>query len=277
MVSPFAAPTVREALDSALVAFGAAGLDTPRLDAEVLLAHVLGADRGRLRIDAERELDPQAIRAFRDLVRRRSVRREPVAYLTGTRGFRYLELAVGPGVLVPRPETEHLVEWALEHLPRGARVVDVGTGSGAIALALAAERPDLVVTAVDTSEPALAVARSNAGRLGLAAVKLYSSDLLDAVGEVDAVVSNPPYVETGATLAPELAHEPRGALFGGADGLDVIRALVAQALARDAVRHVALEVGAGQADAVRGLFGAGWETEVLDDLAGIGRVVGAWR
>lgn len=263
---------VREALDSALVALGAAKLDSPRLDAEVLLAHALGVDRTALVMDPDREVAGDAARTFRDLVTRRAVRREPVAYLVGVKGFRHLDLQVDPRVLVPRPETEHLVEAAIAALPQGARVHDVGTGSGAIALALADERPDLVVSASDASEDALAVAEANARRLGLP-VALHRADLLEGV-EAEHVVANLPYVEDGAALAPELTHEPAGALFAGPDGLDALRRLAAQ-LAGHPARWVALEVGAGQAPAVGELLAqAGFAgTSVVPDLAGIERVV----
>jgi release factor glutamine methyltransferase len=268
---------VREALDSAVIALTAAGVDTPRLDAEVLLAHALGIDRLTLLVDGEAPVQGRAVRAFQDAVRRRSVGREPVAYITGVKGFRHLDLHVDPRVLIPRPETETLVEAALG-LARGARVVDVGTGSGAVALALKDERPDLVVTATDVSEDALVVARANAQRLGLD-MSFLRADLLDGVAEVDAVVSNPPYVEDGAELAPEIArHEPAGALFAGLDGLAVVRRLVAQAAEREAA-FLALEVGDGQALAVEELVrAAGFaRTERRADLAGIDRVVTAWR
>ena len=279
MAPPFAGVSVREALDSAMVAIGAAGSDTPRLDAEVLLASALGVSRGVLVSDSRREVTGDAVRAFQDLVRRRSAGREPVAYLVGSKGFRHLDLAVDPRVLIPRPETETLVEAAVEALAPGAAVIDVGTGSGAVALALADERPDLAVTASDVSSDALEVARGNASRLGLAAVSFVQADLLDGLGDsFDAVISNPPYVADGerALLAPEiLRHEPAGALFAGPDGLDVIRRLVASLAGR--VRFVALEVGAGQAPAVRALFGGGWETGARRDLAGHERVVTARR
>lgn len=272
----FARPTVREALTSARTALEAAGVDTPKLDAELLVAHVEGLDRTRLLLEDDRELSAEGVRALRDLVRRRAVLREPVAYLLGTRGFRHLDLEVGPGVLVPRPETEHLVEWAVEHLPRGVRVVDVGTGSGAIALALKQERPDLDVIATDVSAEALRVARANARRLGLH-IGLAEGDLLAGVDGAQAVVSNPPYVQEGARLAPELSHEPRLALYGGPDGLDVLRRLTHAVTAEAGVRHVAIEVGQGQPPAVRIMLGPEWTTEVVDDLAGIGRVVAGTR
>jgi len=262
--------SVRDALDSALIALTAAGCDTPRLDAELLLAHVLGLDRAALITDPERGLDPDEARAFMDLAARRR-EREPVAYLVGSKGFRTIELAVDARVLVPRPETEHVVEAALD-LPAGARVVDVGTGSGAIALALKTERPDLDVVATELDPGALAVARANAARLGLD-VELLEGDLLDPIdGPLDAVVSNPPYVAGGELLPRDVGHEPRAALFGGADGLDVIRRLIPAATG---VPFLALEVGAGQAPAVADLVRAGgWpDVSTVRDLAGHERVV----
>ena len=181
-------------------------------------------------------------------------------------------------MLVPRPETELLVEIGIELLPQGARVVDVGTGSGAVALALADERPDLEVIATDSSADALEVARANAARLGLdGAVTFLAGDLLAGAGEVDAVLSNPPYVADGdrASLAPEITrHEPPGALFAGEDGLDVIRRLV-PAAADAGARLLAIEVGDGQADAVAQLMRAAGFVSVHGrrDLAGIERVV----
>jgi release factor glutamine methyltransferase len=268
---------VREALQSASTAIAAAGCETPRLDAEVLLADVLGVDRARLLTDRELTVAGPAVRAFQDAVRRRAFAREPVAYITGRRGFRALELRVDRRALIPRPETELLVEVGLE-LPRGARVLDVGTGSGAVALALAHERPDLEVSGSDIDPDALELARANGERLGLA-VRWLQADLLAGIpDEFDAVLSNPPYVAEGerATLAAEiLRHEPARALFAGSDGLDVVRALLAQLAARARVRAAALEIGMGQAGAVTELMrAAGFgEVHVERDLAGIERVV----
>lgn len=272
--------TVRDALDSAVVAIAASGSQSPRLDAELLLAHALGVDRAALILDPGRELDGAASRSFHELVCRRARTAEPVAYLLGSKGFRHIELLVDRRVLVPRPETELLVEVALE-LPQGARVLDVGTGSGAVALALGHERPDLRVTGSDVSEDALALARANRERLGLD-VELLRADLLAGLGtDWDAILSNPPYVADGerAALPRDVReHEPGIALFAGADGLDVVRELVGQATATRATL-LALEVGAGQAPAVARLMAdAGFGgVEVLRDLAGIERVVAGRR
>ena len=266
--------TVGEALDSAIIAISASGSPSSRLDAELLLAHALGVDRGELLMHPERLVEGPAVRGFQQLVRRRSIEREPVAYLTGRRGFRWIELDVDSRVLIPRPETELVVEAVVARAPEGARVVDVGTGSGAIALALRHERPDLDVSGSDVSADALAVARANGERLGLD-VSWIEADLVPA-GDFDIVASNPPYVRDGDPLPPDVAaHEPALALFGGADGLDVIRRLVVAA-------HPALlvvELGAGQAPEVERLArAAGYaNAESLGDLAGIDRVVVAWN
>jgi release factor glutamine methyltransferase len=269
--------SARDALDGAITAIAAAGCETPRLDAELLLADVLGVSRERLIVDRDLVVEGLAVRAFQNAVRRRSVEREPVAYIVGHRGFRRLDLAVDPRVLIPRPETELLVEVALS-LPRGVHVLDVGTGSGAVALALKDERPDLYVSGSDLSEAALALARANGERLGVE-VEWLRADLLSGVpDEFDAILSNPPYVAESArsSLAPEiLRHEPPQALFSGPDGLVAIRALLAQVARRGRVATVALEVGAGQAPAVGELMRvAGFPAVRAErDLAGIERVV----
>jgi release factor glutamine methyltransferase len=259
---------VRDALDGAQTAIAAGGSDTARLDAELLLAHALGVDRQRLLID-DLYVEGPAVRAFQELVRRRAVEREPVAYITGRRAFRHLELHVDPRVLVPRPETELLVELAVEAVPQGARVVDVGTGSGAVALALADERPDLQVTGSDVSTDALAVARANGERLGLAVEWVRADGVPD--GEWDAVVANLPYVAEGDDLPPEIRrHEPAGALLAGADGLDVLRALELRA------PWVALEHGTTQGPAVRELL-KDYDVTTHRDLAGHERVTAGAR
>jgi release factor glutamine methyltransferase len=268
---------VRDALDGARTAIAAAGCQTPRLDAEVLLAHVLGVDRARLLIEGEETVAGPAVRAFQDAVRRRALAREPVAYIVGRRGFRGLDLAVDRRALVPRPETELLVEIGRD-LADGTRVLDLGTGCGAVALALKAERPDLEISASDISEGALELARANGWRLGLA-VRWLRADLLAGLpDEFDAILSNPPYVAESqrADLAPEiLRHEPLDALFGGPDGLAATRALLEEASQRRHLAIIATEIGAGQGPAVVEMMGAAGFGGVRAerDLAGIERVV----
>jgi release factor glutamine methyltransferase len=271
--TPLGRTSVADALDSAIIALTAAGCATPRLDAEVLLADVLGVDRAVLVTDPRRGLEPDEARRFMDAAARRRAR-EPVAYILGRKGFRYLELEIDARVLIPRPETEGVVEAALD-LPAGARVVDVGTGSGAIALALKSERPDLEVLGTEVSAEALVVAHANAERLGLD-VALLEGDLLEPVTEpVDAVLANVPYVADDSRLAPEIGtYEPDVALYGGEDGLDVYRRL-APAAAASGARFVAFEVGGGQSDELGEIVrAAGFgDVEAQRDLAGIERVV----
>ncbi len=277
----FPGHTVGDALHGAITAITAAGCQTPRLDAEVLLAHVLDVPRERLFLDRDLRVRGPQVRLFQHAVRRRAVEREPVAYIVGHRGFRHLDLTVDSRALVPRPETELLVELA-GALPAHARVLDLGTGSGAIALALKHERPDLLLTGSDISSDALALARENGRRLGLT-VDWVQADLLDRLpDEFDAILSNPPYVAESARaeLAPEiLRHEPTPALFAGPDGLDVIRRLFLQLADRPRVRLAAVEVGAGQADTVSSLArDARFPLVTAErDLAGIERVVLAER
>ena len=272
----------RDALDGAITAIAAAGCETPRLDAELLLADVLGVDRRALLADLmsgdpELRVQGPAVRAFQTAVRRRAVEREPVAYIVGHRGFRRLDLTVDARALVPRPETEQLVEVGLALRP-GASVLDLGTGSGAVALALKDERPDLEVTGSDLSEGALELARANGRRLRLD-VRWLRADMLDGVpDEFDAILSNPPYVAESerALLAPEiLRHEPSSALFAGPDGLAAIRRLLGELAERSRVELVALEVGCGQAGTVAGLVRvAGFQLVRCErDLAGVERMV----
>jgi release factor glutamine methyltransferase len=261
--------SVAGVLSGATAALAEAGSDTPRLDAELLLAYVLGVDRARLVVDAQAEVPAEDLARFSGLLARREAR-EPVAYILGRKEFRRITLAVDRRVLIPRPETELLVEVGLS-LPRGASVVDVGTGSGSVALALKDERPDLDVWATDVSPDALAVARENGSHLGLD-VKFAQADLLSGLSQrFDAVLGNLPYVAEGSALPPEIeGYEPDLALFGGGDGLDPVRRLLPMVAE---VPLIALEVGLAEA-AQSLLEEAGFRSvERLRDLAGHERVV----
>jgi release factor glutamine methyltransferase len=258
-------PPVRDAVEAAVTAVTAAGCSTPRLDAEVMIADALGADRAVLHSSPDRAIAGAQARVIGERVRRR-VAREPVAYILGRRGFRRIELLVDSRVLIPRPETELLVEVALD-LPDGSRVHDVGTGSGAVALALLDERPDLSVTASDASAAAVEVARANAARLGLPLQVSVARGLPES--RFDLVVANLPYVREDEWngLAPEIRrYEPREALVSGEDGLDAIRALVDGA---PPGTRLALEHAPGQAADVRALL---HDAETRWDLAGRERV-----
>jgi release factor glutamine methyltransferase len=253
-------------------------LPSPRLDAELLLAHAMGVGRLDLYLRFEEEVDPEARSSFRELVRRRAQERVPVAYLTGSREFWSRSFRVSHDVLVPRPETETLVQAVLDLAP--TRFADVGTGSGAIAAAVALERPNCRVVASDRSAGALDVARSNLEALELLdRVELIQGDGLEPLaGEFDVIACNPPYIPTGELegLPPEVRHEPPEALDGGPDGLRLIERLVAQAPGRLArPGHLVLEVGAGQATGVEELLGAAGAERVAirKDLAGVERVV----
>jgi release factor glutamine methyltransferase len=271
---------VRDELARGAARLAQAGCDTPRLDAELLLSECLGVDRAGLVLAGREDLAPEAAERFQTLLARR-VEREPVAYILGRREFRRLSLAVDRRVLIPRPETELLVEVGLE-LPRGWRVADVGTGSGAVALGLKDERPDLEVAGLDVSAEALAVARENGERLGLE-VNWVLGDLLGGgdtdeapTGAYDALLANLPYVAEGFSLAPEIARwEPSDALFAGRDGLDTVRRLIEMVVERPTVRVLGLEIGFDQADAVGGLVAAAGFSSVerRRDLAGCERVI----
>lgn len=254
--------TVREAIADAEQRLAAAGVDTPRVDAELLVAHVLGVSRTQLYADLGRE-----VHGLEPLLVRRE-QREPLAYVLGDWGFRRLTLKTDARALVPRPETEVVVERALALLDgmEEPRVLDVGVGSGAIALALKDERPDAHVTGVDESEAALALARENAERLGLD-VDLRLGGLEAAQEGWDLVVSNPPYVDTLDGLQPELRFEPEMALVGS--GLH-------ERLAEGSrTRALVLEVGAGQAERVAASLDAlaYRNVRITADLSGIARVV----
>jgi len=264
--------------------FASRGIESPRLDAECLLAHALGSDRLRLYLDFEKPVEAEERARFRELVRRRADERVPVAQLTGRKEFWSLDFEVTPDVLVPRPETEELVAWLLDQLPdREAElaILDVGTGSGAIAVALARALPKARLTATDLSQPALDVARRNAERHGVAdRIRFLPGDGFAPVrGErFAAVLANPPYVaeRDAAGLPPELRHEPRGALFAGLDGTDLLRRLARDLPAQlEPGGRAALEVGEGQADAVAGWLAEAGLTDVAArrDLSGRPRIV----
>jgi len=265
------AGSARDALGAAADALNAAGVEDPRLDAELLLSEASGWDRARLAVSPEAGVSAAAARRFGEMVRRR-LRREPVAYILGRKGFREIELMVDRRVLIPRPETELLVELAVELRPQS--ILDVGTGSGAIALAIAGEMLECEVTATDTSVAALEVARANAQRLGLSGrVRFLQSSIPDG-DSFDLTVANLPYVAEldWPSLQPEVTQwEPREALLAGPDGLDAIRDLIPR------VREgtLALEVGEGQVEPVGELLhGAGFGSiQTRRDLAGIERVV----
>lgn len=254
-----------------------------RREAELLLQHALRVDRAWLFAHADDDVDPALARQFRDYVSRR-VAGEPVAYIMGRREFFSLDLVVTPDVLIPRHETERLVELALEKIPSdaAARVADLGTGSGAIALAIAHERPSARVLATDASAAAIAVARGNAQRLGLSNVEFAQGEWCAALGErtFDLIASNPPYIAEGDAHLDDgdLRFEPALALSSGADGLDAIRTI-----ARDARRHLApggwliLEHGYDQGPAVREIFVMNGyaEAATAHDLEGRDRVSSA--
>jgi release factor glutamine methyltransferase len=229
--------TILELLRWTTQYFTERGIETPRLDAECLLASTLGVDRMRLYLDFDKPASPGEREAFRESVRRRADERVPVAQLVGGKEFWSLPLLVTADVLSPRPDTETLVAAALERLPErdsDARILEIGTGSGAVALAIAHERPRARITATDVSPAALKVAERNARELGLASrIEFVEGSLFGpAAGRrFELVVSNPPYLAESerSQLAPELAHEPDVALFAGPDGLAVLRELVAGA------------------------------------------------
>jgi release factor glutamine methyltransferase len=275
-------PVIPKTLSQALAAAQALGLD--RLDAQLLLLHVLGrpdSDRGWLLAHDGDVLPGETAGRFQALCLRRAAG-EPLAYLVGSKAFYGLQLQVDGRVLVPRPDTETLVDWALQALagpgmPAGARVLDLGTGSGAIALALKKTRPSLDLSAVDASAGALAVARVNAIHLGLDVRFTEGSWLENVSGHFHLIASNPPYVAEGDSHLTALSHEPQNALTAGPDGLDDIRTIIDQAPAHlHPQGWLLLEHGYDQAAAVRGLLAARGFAGVQSrtDLAGVERCSG---
>ena len=193
-----------------------------QLDSELIMAYVLGHDRTWLLAHDDTELDQPQLELYDSLINRRMTR-EPVVHITGSREFYNLELSVNPAVLTPRVETEQMVDWAIKYTPQHSRLIDIGTGSGAIAIAVKLHRPDLSVTATDLSDKELAVARQNAARHS-AGINFVVSDLWEHVPDsFDTIVTNLPYLTDDAELMPEVQREPGVALFGGPDGLDIYR------------------------------------------------------
>jgi release factor glutamine methyltransferase len=260
------------------------GVESPRLEAELLLSHVLGVNRLQLYLLHDRPMSPEELERLRPAVARRG-QREPLSWILGHRGFHAIDLRIEPGVLDPRPDTETLVEAFLAAVPADRvgplYVADVGCGSGAVGLAIAHARPAVRLYAVDLDDTAIRVTKTNVAALGLQdRVAVLQGDLLQPIPAerpIDWLVSNPPYLPTGEIdgLMPEVSrHEPRRALDGGRDGLDVYRALASQA-GRRVREGVALEVGHDQAGRVADLFRRAGFThlDTRDDLSGIARVV----
>ncbi|BBY31111.1 peptide chain release factor N(5)-glutamine methyltransferase [Mycolicibacterium sediminis] len=274
---------VRRAVAAAADRFATAGIDSARVDAELLAAHVAGVDRGRLFIT---EPDDDFESRFRDVVDAR-VRRVPLQHLVGSAAFGPVTLSVGPGVFVPRPETEALLEWALaQPLPRAPVIVDLCTGSGALAVALSHALPAATVVAVEDSPGALEYARRNVAdvHVDLVAADVTADGLLSEYdGAVDLLVANPPYIPEGADLDPEVAeHDPARALFGGPDGMSVIRPLVVHAarLLRRGSGRIGIEHDDTTAAATVAVFertGAFYDVTSRRDLTGRPRFVTALR
>ncbi|MEY2925961.1 MAG: hypothetical protein RL367_438 [Pseudomonadota bacterium] len=266
--------TVRATLQAATVSL-AAVTDTPRLDAELLMMHALKISRQALILD---QLDTLAPGGFAPLLARR-LAREPIAYITGMRDFWTISLAVAPGVLIPRPDSETLIEAAIEYFgANGPRtVLDLGTGSGALLLASLAQWPGATGLGVDQSETALAIARTNAAALGLGNRAAFQKGdwATNLAGSFDLILCNPPYVETGADLAPEVLNEPHQALFAGADGLDAYRVIIPQLPGLMApAGMIAVEIGQAQAPPVTRLFlTEGLSPQIRHDLAGRNRAI----
>ena len=277
--------TIRKALASASERLSASEHLEPEAarDALVLLLHVTGLTRAQVYADPDRVLSGEQQDAYEAVLERR-FRHEPIQYITGEQEFFGLLLRATPDVLIPRPETEHVVESVLEEFTnRGSQpinIVDVGTGSGAIAIALAKHLPHAQLVAVDISTAALEVARANAERHGLMhRIRFIRSDLLtelSSFGEFDAVVSNPPYVpeQDRGMLHPQVSHfEPASALFAGEDGLAIYRRLIPQAYAAlKSAGLLAMEIGHGQRDEIAAMLSSWNEARFLKDLQGIPRV-----
>jgi release factor glutamine methyltransferase len=258
-------------------------LPTARRDAELLLLRITGEDRAFLLTHPDTELTPQQQALYEQWLDRRA-KHEPIQYITGEQEFYGLALNVTPDVLIPRPETEHLVEALLNRIPHSAplRIADVGTGSGAIAIAIAHTLPQAILTALDCSQPALAVATQNAERHNLAdRIRFLESNLLAAVAneKFDVVVSNPPYIPESESLEPQVRNfEPATALYAGPSGLNIYQRLIPQAWqSLKPQGWLMMEIGHGQQNALTNLLTEWNGVEFIRDLQGISRVVCARR
>jgi release factor glutamine methyltransferase len=255
-----------------------AHLANARRDAELLLLHAANKDRAYLLTHPNAELTPEQQSTYESWLTRRA-KHEPIQYITGEQEFYGLALRVTPDVLIPRPETEHLVEALLQRAPHDhpLQIADVGTGSGAIAIALAHKLPNATITALDTSPAALAIARQNAERHNLTArIRFLESDLLNAVADerFEAIVSNPPYVPESEILEPQVRNfEPHTALYAGPAGLDIYQRLIPQAWqSLNPQGWLMMEIGHGQQNALANLLTEWNEVEFIHDLQGIPRV-----
>ncbi len=277
--------TILELIQKTTAFFEKAGVPDPRLDVELMLAHVLELKRMDLYLQFERQLTEPELDRLRPLVKRRAAR-EPLQHILEKTDFCGLEIRCTPQALIPRPETELVVQRVIQLLANKspATILDVGTGSGAIALAVAHACPSVALVASDLSEDALALARANAEKAGLQQrVEFRCGNLFEMIApgeKFDLIASNPPYIPSGeiATLQPEVQHDPPLSLDGGADGLDIIRGLIVQSanfLKEDG--WLVLEIGQNQASSVRQLLEEnGWiKIEIVNDLQGIPRVVSA--
>lgn len=275
---------VEDLLKEASLNLSKVGIDTPRLDAEVLLAATLGISREMLYMDLKRELSEEEVLSFKSIIKRRE-RHEPVAYIIGRKEFMSIDFEVNPHVLIPRPETELLVEEVMKRLHKGARVIDIGTGCGNIAITLAVYL-DCLVYAIDSSFEAIRVASKNAKRIGVTnRVHLINGRVLTSIKPtwVDAIVSNPPYVPTSEWEGLPIdikGFEPRGAIDGGMDGLDLHKEIISTSY--DHLKEggfLALEIGGDQADRIIKIFRHNrWSSfSIIKDHHGVDRVAIAWK
>jgi release factor glutamine methyltransferase len=274
---------LRETLTSAITRLTKADVPSPRLNAELLLMFTLDCDRAYFHAHPERELTSQELQRYEDALAKRASG-IPAQYITGHQEFWGMDFIVTPAVLIPRPETEHVIETVLANVGRtllSAKIIDIGTGSGCIAIALATELPDAEIHASDISRAALEIARANAARLGQSRIQFHESDLFSKVEtrNFDFVISNPPYVGESEKDQVQLEvrrHEPHNAVFAGPTGLEIIERLIPQA--HDALKPggwLVMEISGTIVEGVKRLLFGWQEIQIINDLQGIPRVVAA--